>query len=171
MLLSLGVAVEDLLDGGVGHAARAADDALAQLVAGDFALGVDFGDAGENEAVFVGPEGAHAGGERGRQHRHGAVRKVDAGAAQARFEIERGAGTDVVADVGDVDLELPMAVREWSDEDGVVEVAGGFAVDGDDGEAAEVVPELVLSDGEARRSLRLRRGRWPERRKAGGACG
>ena len=36
--------------------------------------------------------------------------KVDAGAAKARFEIERGAGLDVVADVGDVDLELPVAV-------------------------------------------------------------
>ncbi len=69
--------------------------------------------------------------ERGGQHGDGAVGKVDRGAAEPGFEVERGAGHDVVADVGDVDLELPVAVGEPPDEDGVVEVAGGFAVDGD----------------------------------------
>ena len=85
-----------------------------------------------------GAEAAHAAGEVGREHGDGAVGEVDGGAAEAGFEVERGAGADVVADVGDVDLEFEVAVGEGLDEDGVVEVAGGFAVDGDDGEVAEV---------------------------------
>ena len=72
------------------------------------------------------------------EHGDGAVGEVDGGAAEAGFEVERGAGADVVADVGDVDLELGVAVGQRRNEDGVVEVAGGLAVDGDDGEAAEV---------------------------------
>ncbi len=54
------VAVEDGLDLGVGHAAGAADDAFADLVAEDFAAGVDLHEAGEDEAVFVGAQAAHA---------------------------------------------------------------------------------------------------------------
>ena len=49
-----------------------------------------------------------------------------------------GAGADVVADVGDVDVQGVVAVGEVVHPDGVVEVAGGFAVDGDDVEGAEV---------------------------------
>ena len=82
--------------------------------------------------------------EVGREHGDGAVGEVDAGATEAGFEIERGAGADVVADVGDVDLEFEVAVGEGLDEDGVVEVAGGFAVDGDDGEVAEVSAGLRI---------------------------
>jgi hypothetical protein len=37
-----------------------------------------------------------------------------------------------LGDVGDVDLQLPVAVGQALDVDGVIEVAGGFAVDGDD---------------------------------------
>ena len=98
----------------------------------------------EDEAVFVWAQRAHAGGEGGREHGDGAVREVDAGAAEAGFEIKRGGGLDVVADICDVDLELPVAVGQRLDEDGVVEVAGGFAIDGDDGEAAEIMTEGEL---------------------------
>jgi len=38
-----------------------------------------------------------------------------------------------VGDVGNVDLKLVVAVFQDANEHGVVEVAGGFAVDGDDG--------------------------------------
>ena len=110
----------------------------------DFAVGVDLHQAAEDEAVFFGAQTAHAGGELRRQHGDGAVGEVDGGAAQAGFEVEVGAGADVVADVGDVDLELPVAIRERLDENGVVEVARSFAVYGDDGEAAEVPTNIPL---------------------------
>ncbi len=47
-----------------------------------------------------------------------------------------------------MDLELPVAVGQRLDEDGVVEVAGGLAVDGDDGKAAEVAALRGLCGGE-----------------------
>ena len=98
------VAFEHGVDCGVGHALSGADHAFAQIVADDFALVIDFHDAGEHEAVDVRTQAANVGGEFERQHGHGAVGKVDAGAAQAGFLIERGVGRDVLRDIGDVHL-------------------------------------------------------------------
>ena len=94
---------------GVGHAARGADDAFADLVVEDFAAGVDFHEAEEDEAVFAGAQAADVGRELLREHGDGAVGEVDGVAAEAGFEVERGAGRDVVGDVGDVDLKMPVA--------------------------------------------------------------
>ena len=99
---------------------------------------VELHEAAEDEAVFAGAQAADVGGELLREHGDGAVGEVDAGAAQAGFEIEIGAGANVFGDVGDVDLQLVAAVGALGDEDSVVEVAGGFAVDGDDGQAAKI---------------------------------
>ena len=71
---------------------------------------VELHDAAEDEAVFVRAQAADVGGELLGQHGDGAIGKVDAGAAQARFEIEVGARADILGDVGDVDLELVAAV-------------------------------------------------------------
>ncbi len=51
-----------------------------------------------------------------------------------------------------MDLELEGSVGRSVDEDGVVEVSCGFAVDGDDGQAAEIPPagnfgEVEMGDG------------------------
>jgi len=53
-----------------------------------------------------------------------------------------------VGDVGDVDLQLVVSVFQDANQDGVVEVAGGFAVDSDNGEVAVVaaVAEFVGAD-------------------------
>jgi hypothetical protein len=75
-----------------------------------------------------------------RQHGDGAVGEVDAVAAEAGFGVERRAWADVPTYVGDVDLEPGVAIGERCDENCIVEVAGGLAVDGDDGEVAEVFP-------------------------------
>ncbi len=124
---------------------------------------IDFHDAGEDEAVEVRAQAADVGREFERKHGHGAVGKVDAGAAQAGFLIERGVGRDVLRDVGDVDLEFEIIVSEYADEDGVVEVAGGFSVDGDDGEIAEVAAALEFARREFRLGpVALRRGRLRE---------
>ena len=40
--------------------------------------------------------------------------------------------------VGDVDLQFVVSIFEFANVDGIVEVAGGFSVDGDDGEIAVV---------------------------------
>ena len=38
-----------------------------------------------------------------------------------------------MSNVGDVDLEFVAPIGEFAGEDGIVKVARGFAVDGDDG--------------------------------------
>src|SRR5947209_16585837 len=51
-------------------------------------------------------------------------------------------------DVGDVHLQVPAAIGTALDVNGVVEIARGFAVNGDDGNAAEIFAAgtLVLSE-------------------------
>ena len=58
--------------------------------------GVELHDATEDEAVFVGAQAADIGRKLLRQHGDGAVGEVDAVAAEAGFEIERGAGQNVL---------------------------------------------------------------------------
>ena len=86
-----------------------------EFIADDLAAVVDLHDAGEHEAVEVRAQAADVGGEFERQHGDGAVGKVDAGAAQAGFLIERGVGRDVLGDVGDVDLQFVIVVGEHAD--------------------------------------------------------
>ncbi len=137
-----GIAFENRIHVGVGHALGRADDAFAQLVAENLAAVVDLHDAGQHQPVHLRAQAADVGRKLERQHGHGAVGKIDAGAAQSRLLIEGRAGRDVVGDVGDVDLKFVVAVSSMPDGDGVVEVARGLAVDSDDREIAEVAPSL-----------------------------
>jgi hypothetical protein len=54
--------------------------------------------------------------------------------------IQFGSWFDVVGDVGDVDTDLHVAVGEFAEGDGVVEIAGGVGVDGDDEVATKIFP-------------------------------
>ena len=58
--------------------------------------------------------------------------KVDTGAAQRRLAIDGAAGPHVMADVRNMDVQRVIAVRQLVHPHGVVEIARGFAVDGDD---------------------------------------
>src|SRR5579872_1996242 len=132
------VAFEDGVDRGVGHALGGANHALAQVVLDDLTAVVDLHDAGEHEAVELRAQAADVGREFEREHGHGAVGKVDTGAAQAGLLIEGTRGRDVLRDVGNVDLQLEIIVGQHADQDGVVEIAGSFAIDGNDRQSAEV---------------------------------
>ena len=105
------------------------------------------------------------------KHGNGAVGEIDAGAAQARFEIEIRSCAHILGDIGDMDLEFETAVGAVSDEDRIVEVARGFAVDGDDGKAAEVAPPIGFHIIEESATRGLRRAPCRERRAAIDACG
>src|ERR1019366_624149 len=94
--------------------------------------------AGEHQPVHLRAQAANVSRELERQHGNGAVGEIDAVAAQTGFLIERRVGRYVLGDVGDVDLQFVVAVLELPDVDGVVEIARGFAVDGDDGKLAVV---------------------------------
>jgi hypothetical protein len=45
-----------------------------------------------------------------------------------------------MGNVGDVDAELDMTVGEFAEGDGVIEIAGGIRVDGDDEFTSEIFP-------------------------------
>ena len=103
---------------------------------------VNLHDAGKHEPVDVRAQAADVGRKLERQHGHGAIGEIDAGAAQPRLLIEGRIGRDVVGHVRDVYLQFVVAALDLPDGDGVVEVAGGFAVDGHDRESAEIAPLL-----------------------------
>ena len=54
--------------------------------------------------------------------------------------IQFGSGFDVVRDVGDVNADLHVAIGKFPERDGVVEIAGGVGVDGDDEVATKILP-------------------------------
>ena len=56
---------------------------------------------------------------------------------RSALPVDRRAGRDVVADIGDVDLQRIIAVGQLVHPNGVVEIARRLAVDGDDIEGAE----------------------------------
>src|SRR5581483_12236228 len=124
-----------------------ADDAFAQLEAQHLAARIDFHHAGEHQAVHVRPQAAHVGGEFDRQHRHRPVGEIDGRAAHARFQVQRSSVTHVVRHVGNVHMQLEVAVGQAVGGDGVVEVARGLAVNGDDGKGAEVATGAQLGRG------------------------
>jgi hypothetical protein len=69
----------------------------------------------------------------------------DRSAAETGFQIDGRAFADVVRDVGDMHMQLKIPVRQAANEDGVVEVAGGFAVNRDDWQRAVVLPVVKLA--------------------------
>ncbi len=166
------IAFEHFVDVGVGHALGGANHAGGEIGADHFPGRVHFHDHAHHQAIDLRIERADAVGKLFGKHRHGAIREIDGGAAQARFAIERGIAPDVVRDVRDVHLQLEVAVRQRADVDGVVEIARGFAVDGDDGQIAEIAaPAQVRFRHLLLRGARLRRALRHRKRAAGDACG
>ncbi len=132
-LVHFRVAFEHFVDVGVGHALDRANDAGRKIGADQFGVRVHFHDRAHHQAVNFGIERADAVGKFLGQHRHGAIREIDRSAAQARFAVERGFAADVVRDVGDVHLQLEVSIGQRADENGVVEIARGFAINRNDG--------------------------------------
>ncbi len=106
-----------------------------------------------------------------RQHGNGAIGKVDAGSAQARFKIEIGCGANVFRHVGNVDLQFIAAVGALGYEHRIVKIAGRFAVDGDDGQTAKISAASNFSRIEMRNATRFGQNIVRERRAAADACG
>jgi len=90
--------------------------------------------------LFIGTERAEAVRKTGREHGDDSVNKIHAVGPFTGLVIQFGSGFDVVGDVGDVDANLHVAVGKFAEGDGVVEIAGGVGVDGDDEVAAEIFP-------------------------------
>src|SRR5699024_7259624 len=119
----------------------AADDRLDELVVDELALFVQVHQAGESQAQFALVQAADAVGQLLGQHGHHLVGIVDAGGPLKGFVVQGGARLDVVGHVGDVHPQL-KAVGGLVQADGVVDVLGLGAVDGEDGQGAQVHPAL-----------------------------
>ena len=137
--------VEKALHQRVGQAGAALHDAKGQPFVVDAAGLVDGeGDEGA-QARHAGPQRAQPVGQGLGQHRNDPARVVDRGAAQAGLAVEGGVFGDVVRDVGDADRDVDLgAAGTLAGKDGVVEVLGGLAVDGDDGQGAQVLAALEV---------------------------
>src|ERR1035437_2081550 len=143
-----GVAFQQQVDVGVGHALGATDHARGELLAHHLAMMIDLHQRGEHQATQVGDERAEVGGELVGQHGDGAIREVNAGAAQLGFQIDGRSGAHIVAGVGAVDVQGEVAVREATDPDGVVEIACRLAIDDHDRHVAEVAAPLDVGLGD-----------------------
>ena len=139
---------------GVGEPGVAADDRPEQLRPLHPSLAVDLQERRPGQAVGPRLEAADAGGERRGQHGQGPVREIDAGAAGIGLAVQTGATGHVVGDVGDGDVQ-PVAIGGPLDADGIVEVTGGFAVDGEGRERAQV-PASGEAGGIDARAVALR---------------
>ena len=124
----------------IGEAVAGVDDRAGKTGGTGFAFGIEANKGGIGEALFIGTEGAEAIRKAGREHGDDAVDEVNAVGAFAGLVIQFGSGFDVVGHVGDVDTDLHVAVGKFAEGDGVVEIAGGVGVDGDDEVAAEIFP-------------------------------
>ena len=148
------VALENRMYGRVGHARRRTDDSLGNLVALNAALCVELHNAAQHQAVLVRPKAANVGREFLRQHGNGAIGKIHAGAAQARFKIKVRALAHVFGYIGDMHLEF-VAAGVLDYQHCIIEIFRRLAVDGHNGESAKVPPRCNLLLIEMRQRARL----------------
>ena len=136
--------VQPLPDLRVGQARAGMHHRRIELETLDCARGRHVHVADHAQPVDVGLERAHLVRQCLRQHRDHAPRKIHGRAALARIAVDGVAVADVVRYVGDRHdqpkvLALALAVN------GVVEILGGFAVDGDQGQRSQVDAILAIS--------------------------
>ena len=135
---------QDSADLVVGQTGLGVDHRLVELVVGHFA---GFGDghlAHHGQTVDFRVQGAQAVGQLLRQHRDHALREVHRVAANLGFGIQRRTDFHVAGNVGNRHVQLPAAgeqaqlARLGFAEYGVIEVAGIFAVNGDERQMTQV---------------------------------
>jgi hypothetical protein len=105
--------------------------------ANDFSFCVEFNGNGFGQAIFVGIQAADAVRKRFGQHRNRAVRKINARAPSIGFLIQGTVGSNVMSNIGDGNQKL-IAIIRLANVNGVVEVAGVLAVDGNDGQSPQI---------------------------------
>ena len=127
------IALDDLTDVRIRHPLRRLDDTREQVMADDLpVLRGDLHDTAERQAVDVRVEGTDPVRESVRQHRNDAVDEIHTRPTLERLDVERRALFHVMRDVGDMDTELVVAVIEFFDVDGIVQVFRIFTVNRED---------------------------------------
>ena len=139
-----GIVLQHGIHGRVGHALGGTNHAAREFRRDDFAVAVQFQDRAHHQAVFVRVERTDSVREFFGQHGHGAIWKINRRAAQARLAVQRRTAPHVVRDVGNVHLQLPVAVFQALHVHRIVEITRGLSVNGDDRKIAEIAPPHAL---------------------------
>ena len=122
----------------------AADDGFDELVVGQIAVLIQTHQAGKRQAQLLLVQGADAVGKALGQHGHDLIRIVDRSGAVEGLLVQLTAGLDVVGDIGDVNAQLIATTGEPGQADGIVDILGLGAVDGEDGQCAQVHAALAV---------------------------
>src|ERR1700723_580048 len=138
------IVFENLIHIGVSHALGGANHAGSEIRAGDLALGVDLHDHAHYEPLDLRIERANAIRKFFGEHRHRAHREINRSAAQASFEIDRGAALYVMRDVGNMHLQFEVSIGQRGDVHGVVEISRRFAINRDDWQIAEIASAAAV---------------------------
>ena len=136
----VGAAVDRGLRLFVGELGRRAHHDAVERMPGLVALSVDMQAHRQRRPVFERAQRAQVVGDALGQHRHDAVGEIDGVAALERLAVERRPRRDVIGDVGDRDGDHEAAVVLALGVDGVVVVFGVHGVDGDEPNAAPILP-------------------------------
>ena len=126
----------------IGQPRRRAHDRPLEAVSPLLPGGIDPQLRGQAGPVGARHQRAQIVGQRLGQHRHDAVGEIDRVAAARRLAVERAAGGDVGADIGNGDDDVPAAgigrIRIGLGPHRVVEIAGVAVVDRDQRELAQI---------------------------------
>src|SRR6202165_251041 len=106
--------------------------------------GVEFHERAHDQAILARLERTHAIRKGLRKHRNGAIGEVNGGSAETSLPVESALRSNVVRYIGDVDLQVPAAIGAMLYVDGVVEIARGLSIDGDDRQVAEILAARTL---------------------------
>ena len=115
-----------------------ADHAAGELLRYDITPAVNFEQDGQYQAIQVRAKRTLICREFNGKHRYGAIREINTGSSQHCFTVDRGAGTNVVTDVRNMNLERVVAALEPIHPDGVVKIASVAAVDRDQRQMAQI---------------------------------
>ena len=145
--LVIGVAGQQGVDLGVHALDPAADDGLDKAVIGQVAVLIQPHQAGESQPQHALVQAADAVGQLLGQHGHHLVGIVHAGGTVKGFVVQLTAGLDVVRHIRNMHAQLKAALRRLGQADGVVDVLGLSAVDGEDGQSAQIHAALTVCLG------------------------
>ena len=140
----IGAAGQQGVDLGVHALDPAADDGLDKAVVGQIAVLIQPHQAGESQPQHALVQAADAVGQLLGQHGHHLIGVVDAGSAVKGLVVQLGAGLDVVGNIRNVHAQLKAAVRGLGQADGIVDILGLGAVDGKNGQGAQIHAALAV---------------------------
>ena len=120
------------------------DDGLANPAVVNLGFVVHLEDHAEGQFFLIRTERTDVVAEFFGQHWNSAVDQINRSATIQGFFVDGRAGTDIVRHVGDMHAHLPMAVGQFLQTDGIVEVFRIGGVDGDGEHRAEVAAFFYL---------------------------